>query len=110
MQADRTTRPKGDRGTWTPRCLPSDVALTAQDRAWSPVMDPDTLFDDLAAELAPRGVAAGAMFGKRALKANGTAFACLKNDVLAVKLGDGTREHTAALALAGSELFDPSGK
>jgi hypothetical protein len=38
------------------------------------------------------------------------AFACLKNDVLAVKLGAGTREHTAALALAGSELFDPSGK
>ncbi|MEV4313324.1 hypothetical protein [Actinocrispum sp. NPDC049592] len=73
-------------------------------------MDPDTLFDDLAADLATRGVAAGAMFGKRALKANGKAFACLKNDVLAVKLGDGTREHTAALALTGSELFDPSGK
>jgi hypothetical protein len=74
------------------------------------VMNPDALFDDLAADLAPRGVSAGAMFGKRALKAHGKAFVCLKADVLAFRLGDGTDEHEAALALPGSELFDPSGK
>lgn len=73
-------------------------------------MNPDELFDDLAAELAPRGAAAGAMFGKRALKARGKAFACLQGDLLAVKLGDGTPAHSGARALAGAELFDPSGK
>ncbi|QPP08878.1 TfoX/Sxy family protein [Streptomyces bathyalis] len=73
-------------------------------------MNPDELFDDLADALAPRGAVAGAMFGKRALKAGGKAFACLKGDVLAVKLGDGTAAHADAHALTGAELFDPSGK
>ena len=73
-------------------------------------MNPDSLFDDLAADLAPRGATAGAMFGKRALKADGKAFACLKGDVLAFRLGDGTAGHAEALALTGAEFFDPSGK
>jgi hypothetical protein len=72
-------------------------------------MSPDDLFDDIAAELAPDGVTAGAMFGKRALKAGGKAFACLKGDDLAVRLGDGTPDHGAALGVAGARLFDPSG-
>ncbi|HEV7627662.1 MAG TPA: hypothetical protein VGO89_14300 [Streptomyces sp.] len=74
-------------------------------------MNPDVLFDDIATDLAPRGAASGAMFGKRALKgADGKAFACLKGEVLAVKLGDGTPAHAQALALTGAGLFDPSGK
>jgi hypothetical protein len=73
-------------------------------------MTPDTLFDDLVADLAPRGVTAGAMFGKRALKAHGKAIACLQADLLAFRLGEGSDEHTVALALSGAELFDPSGK
>ncbi len=73
-------------------------------------MHPDQLFDSIAAELGPCGVTAGAMFGKRALKAQGKAFACLKGDTLAFRLGEGSPAHTAALALAGAELFDPSGK
>lgn len=74
-------------------------------------MTPDALFDDIADDLAPLGATAGAMFGKRALKgADGKAFACLKDDRLAFKLGDGTPAHAEALALPGAELFDPSGK
>lgn len=73
-------------------------------------VDADALFDDIAAELAVQGAVAGAMFGKRALKANGKTFACLKGDNLAFRLGAGTPEHEAAAALAGAELFDPSGK
>ncbi|MCM2419100.1 hypothetical protein [Streptomyces sp. RKAG293] len=73
-------------------------------------MNPDTLFDDLATDLAPRGAAAGTLFGKRALTAEGKAFACLKADALAFKLGQGTPAHAEALALPGAELFDPSGK
>ncbi|MDJ0347575.1 hypothetical protein QMK19_40875 [Streptomyces sp. H10-C2] len=73
-------------------------------------MTPDTHFDAIAADLAPRGAIAGAMFGKRALKAHGKAFACLKGNLLAFRLGDGTPAHTEALALRGAELFDPSGK
>jgi hypothetical protein len=73
-------------------------------------MTPDDLFDGIAEELAPAGSTAGAMFGKRALKAHGKAFACLKDDRLAFRLGDGTPDHQAALALSGASLFDPSGK
>ncbi|MGW7380672.1 hypothetical protein [Streptomyces sp. NPDC054794] len=73
-------------------------------------MTPDEVFDDIAADLAHQGATAGAMFGKRALKAHGKAFACLKDDYLAFKLGDGTPTHTAALALPGAEFFDPSSK
>ncbi len=70
---------------------------------------PDELFDNFADELAVRGATTGAMFGKRALKAGGTAFACLKGDLLAFRLGAGTPEHAQALALAGTEPFDPAG-
>jgi hypothetical protein len=70
----------------------------------------DELFDEIATDLAARGASAGAMFGKRALKARGKAFACLKGDLLAFRLGDGTPAHAEALALPGGELFDPSGK
>ncbi|MEU6083326.1 hypothetical protein [Streptomyces sp. NPDC047108] len=73
-------------------------------------MTPDDHFDRVADDLAQRGAVAGAMFGKRALKAEGKAFACLKGDLLAVKLGDGTPAHRATLDLTGAELFDPSGK
>ncbi|MFG2195943.1 hypothetical protein [Streptomyces sp. NPDC048639] len=72
-------------------------------------MTPDEHFDRIAEDLAPRGAVAGAMFGKRAIKAQGKAFACLKGELLAVKLGDGTAAHRAALDLPGAELFDPSG-
>jgi len=70
--------------------------------------DADALFDSIAASLAGRGAVAGVMFGKRALKAGGKAFACLKGDVLAFRLGAGTAAHASALALPGAELFDPS--
>ncbi|MFD9622031.1 hypothetical protein ACFWB2_32845 [Streptomyces virginiae] len=73
-------------------------------------MTSDDLFDEIATDLAPRGATAGAMFGKRALKAHGKAFACLKDDLLAFRLGDGTPAHTQALTLDEAELFDPSGK
>jgi hypothetical protein len=70
----------------------------------------DDLLDEIAADLAPRGATTGAMFGKRALNAHGKAFVCLKGDMLAFRLGAGTPAHTEALAVAGAELFDPSGK
>lgn len=73
-------------------------------------MTPDEHLDVIAADLAVRGATAGAMFGKRALKARGKAFACLKGDMLAVRLGDGSPTHAEALGLPGAELFDPSGK
>ncbi|MFG2794807.1 hypothetical protein [Streptomyces sp. NPDC048419] len=78
-------------------------------RTRNPPMTPDELFDGIAADLARQGATAGAMFGKRALKIHGRVFACLKDDYLAFKLGDGTSAHAEALALAGAELFDPSG-
>jgi hypothetical protein len=67
---------------------------------------PDALLDEIAADL---GVPTGAMFGKRALKSGSKAFACLKGDDLAFRLGAGTPEHAAALALPDACLFDPSG-
>ena len=73
-------------------------------------MDAEARFDDIVEDMAPRGVLPGALFGARSLTVDGTAFACLKSDRLAVKLGAGTPAHTEALALDGAVLFDPSGK
>ncbi len=72
-------------------------------------MTADDHFDAIAADLAANGATAGTMFGKRALKAEGKAFACLKGALLAFRLGAGLPAHTEALALPGAELFDPSG-
>lgn len=71
---------------------------------------PDDLFDTIADQLADIGATAGSMFGKRSLLVHGKAFACLKGDELAFRLGDGTPAHTNALTLPGAHLFDPSGK
>jgi hypothetical protein len=74
-------------------------------------MDPDTVFDDIAADLAPVGVTSGKMFGARALKLNTKALGCLrKSGAMAFKLGADSAAHTEALALPGAELFDPSGQ
>ncbi|MEV7005679.1 hypothetical protein [Streptosporangium sp. NPDC051022] len=67
-------------------------------------------FDDLAEDLGRHGAVTSQMFGKRALKHESKAFACLLGGTLAFKLMAGTAEHTEALALPGAELFDPSGK
>jgi hypothetical protein len=73
-------------------------------------VDASEAFESVAGDLRPRGVVTAQMFGKRALKFESRAFACLFGDALAVKLMAGTSEHTAALALPGAELFDPSGR
>lgn len=73
-------------------------------------MNADDLLDEIAAELAPTGTVTAAMFGKRALTVRGKAFACLKGDLLAFRLGRGTADHAETLALPGACLFDPSGK
>ncbi|MEU5695188.1 hypothetical protein [Actinosynnema sp. NPDC020468] len=70
----------------------------------------DTL-DELASRLGSAGVQASSLFGKPALKdVGGKAFACLHQDALACRLGEGTRAHREALELDGAHLFDPSGK
>lgn len=48
------------------------------------------------------------MFGKPCFKINGKAFICFFRDCMVFKLTD--KDHEKALALAGSRLFDPSGK
>jgi hypothetical protein len=73
-------------------------------------MDAEARFDEIVDDLAPRGVLPGALFGARSLTMDSTAFACLKSDQLAVKLGAGSAAHAAALDLDGASLFDPSGK
>jgi hypothetical protein len=74
-------------------------------------MTPDTIFDDVADELAARGVTTGKMFGARALKLDTKALGCLlKSGAMAFKLGADSAAHAEALALPGAELFDPSGQ
>ena len=48
------------------------------------------------------------MFGKPSFKVNGKAFTCFFQDEMVFKLTDDA--HAEALALDGSQLFDPSGK
>jgi hypothetical protein len=74
-------------------------------------MDVNPEFQDIAAELAPRGVVVGNVFGSKALKSGSKAFGCLlKSGSMAFRLGAGTSAHAEALALDGAQLFDPSGR
>lgn len=73
-------------------------------------MTPDEHFDDLVDELVPEGVHAARLFGSRALKLESKVFAVVHSDEMVFRLGVGTPAHADALALAGAELFDPSGK
>lgn len=64
-------------------------------------------FDGLADEVSTVGASRGTMFGKPCLKIGTKAFACQFRDGVAFKLPGSARD--AAMALAGSVLFDPSG-
>lgn len=70
-------------------------------------MNVDEAFDDIASDLTPLGVTTGMMFGKRALKFDGKAFACLKGENFAMRLGAGTAQHESAMALPDAILFEP---
>jgi hypothetical protein len=69
----------------------------------------ENLFARLVADLrGTAGVEAGQMFGKPCAKIGGKAFVAQHLDRVVFKLsGD---DHTAALALPGAMLWDPSGK
>lgn len=54
------------------------------------------------------GVTESQLFGKPCFKINGKAFICFFRDCMVFKLRG--PEHTAALALDGAVLFDPSDK
>lgn len=73
-------------------------------------MDAEAQFDQIIEDLAPRGVLPGALFGARSLTVDGTAFACFKNDRLAVRLDADSAAYAEALDLDGAGVFDPSGK
>ena len=51
---------------------------------------------------------AGQMFGKKCIKINNKAGVALFKDFLVFKLPE--KQHADAISLAGSELWDPSGK
>jgi hypothetical protein len=67
-------------------------------------------FERIAAGLAKKNknVELSQMFGKPCIKVKGKAFACYFEEEMVFKLGGDT--HKKALAMKGSELFDPSGK
>ncbi|MGK5556794.1 hypothetical protein ACSNOI_34815 [Actinomadura kijaniata] len=69
-------------------------------------------FRRVGAELADLGVAISSMMGRPALKdRDGKVFASLQRDgAMVFRLVRDTPEHTAALALPGASLFDPSGR
>lgn len=72
-------------------------------------MTPDARFTELLDDLKMLGVTQSTSFGKRGMTADGKVIACFLDDSMAFKLGATTPEHTAALALLGAGLWDPSG-
>jgi hypothetical protein len=70
----------------------------------------DEAFEDLAERLAADGVTVKPVFGKPGLMYGGKALGCRFAAGVALRLIAGTPEHTAALRLAGAELFDPSSR
>lgn len=72
-------------------------------------MNAESVFEELATELAPGGAVTGKMFGARSINLRNKAFACLQGEIIALRLGAGSAAHSAALALPGARLWDPSG-
>jgi hypothetical protein len=70
----------------------------------------DEAFENLAEDLSGEGVTVRPVFGKRGLMYGGKALGCRFGPGVAFRLIAGTPEHTAALALTGAELFDPSSR
>ncbi len=68
---------------------------------------PQDALDNLLVELPP-GATRKKMFGHDCLSAAGKGFATLTQEGLALKLSG--EAHARALALPGSELWDPSGR
>ena len=70
----------------------------------------EAAFENLILELHQEFLQAetGQMFGKRCLKVNGKAFACLFGEGMSFKLEG--EHHQAALKLESAELWNPSGK
>ena len=71
--------------------------------------DPRAIYDEVTTELmATSPTTSGKIFGMPCLKTNGKAFAGYYQSAMVFKLA--VPEHTEALALAGAQLFDPSGR
>jgi hypothetical protein len=73
-------------------------------------MSAETVFVDLAAELAGEGATTTTMFGGRAISWGRKILAILDDDRIVLRLASGSSEHTEALALPGSELWHPPGR
>lgn len=67
-------------------------------------------FDAVLAALEPRGARRSQMMGRPMLAHGRQMFACLEGDDLGIRLGAGTPEHTAALALPGADVFSPGAR
>src|SRR5262245_8295613 len=71
--------------------------------------DPRAAYDAVAEELvASAGAQKGTMFGMPCIKHSGKMFAGFFHDAMVFKLA--AQAHGQALALAGAQLFDPSGR
>lgn len=71
--------------------------------------DPHAIYDEITTELmATSPTTSGKIFGMPCLKTSGKAFAGYYQSAMVFKLT--VPEHTEALALAGAQLFDPSGR
>lgn len=69
-------------------------------------MDAQARYEQIADELAGRGVVAGKMFGMSTLKADGKAIGGLTDEGMVFKLPDETAREQA-LAFEGAHLFEP---
>lgn len=68
--------------------------------------DAEKLYNGIASKIP--GAEKSQLFGKPCYKINGKAFVCFFKNCMVFKLSGAS--HKDALALDGSELFDPSGK
>lgn len=70
-------------------------------------MDPVGAFESVAAGLDGAGIRRGRMMGRPMLSIDGRMFACLLEEGLTVRLGEGNDHFERALALPGAVVFSP---
>lgn len=73
-------------------------------------MSAETVFTDLAAELAGEGATTTTLFGGRAITWGRKVLAILDDDRIVLRLASGSAEHIEALQLPGAALWHPPGR
>lgn len=110
--SNRDCRFRGIRPRWCPGFRTGAFANYPPEEHAATIsgMSAETVFGDLAAELAAEGATTTTLFGGRAITWGRKILAILDDDRIVLRLASGSPEHTDALRLPGAQMWHPPGR